>query len=93
MMEGFGIHTFQMVNAIGKVTFVKFHWKPKLGLQSTLWDEAVKLQAPITIFIAAIFGMRSIAATFRNGSLAFKRSIRSSPTIALRRAGFDQAHS
>jgi catalase len=45
MMEGFGIHTFQLVNAAGKVTFVKFHWKPKLGVQSTLWDEALKLQA------------------------------------------------
>ena len=45
MIEGFGIHTFQMVNAKGKVTFVKFHWKPKLGVQSTLWDEALKLQA------------------------------------------------
>ena len=45
MIEGFGIHTFQMRNAKGKVTFVKFHWKPKLGLQSTLWDEALKLQA------------------------------------------------
>ena len=45
MMEGFGIHTFQLVNAAGKVTFVKFHWKPKLGMQSTLWDEALKLQA------------------------------------------------
>ena len=45
MIEGFGIHTFQMVNAKGKVTFVKFHWKPKLGIQSTLWDEALKLQA------------------------------------------------
>src|SRR5450756_1684349 len=45
MIEGFGIHTFQMVNAKGKVTFVKFHWKPKLGMQSTLWDEALKLQA------------------------------------------------
>jgi catalase len=45
MMEGFGIHTFQLVNAKGEVNFVKFHWKPKLGLQSTLWDEALKLQA------------------------------------------------
>jgi len=45
MMEGFGIHTFQFVNAMGLVTFVKFHWKPKLGMQSTLWDEALKLQA------------------------------------------------
>jgi catalase len=44
-IEGFGIHTFRMVNAEGKSTFVKFHWKPKLGLQSTIWDEALKLQA------------------------------------------------
>jgi catalase len=42
-MEGFGIHTFRMVNAKGKSTFVKFHWKPKQGLQSTIWDEAVKI--------------------------------------------------
>ena len=45
MMEGFGIHTFRLVNAEGKSTFVKFHWKPQLGLQSTVWDEALKLQA------------------------------------------------
>ena len=42
-MEGFGVHTFRLVNAKGKSTFVKFHWKPKLGVQSTLWDEAVKI--------------------------------------------------
>ncbi len=45
MMEGFGVHTFQLINARGKSTLVKFHWKPKLGLQSTVWDEALKLQA------------------------------------------------
>ena len=44
-MEGFGIHTFQLVNEAGKVTFCKFHWKPKQGLQSTVWDETLKLQA------------------------------------------------
>lgn len=42
-MEGFGIHTFRMVNAEGKSTFVKFHWKPKAGLASTIWDETVKI--------------------------------------------------
>lgn len=42
-MEGFGVHTFRMVNAQGKSTFVKFHWKPKQGLQSVLWNEAVKI--------------------------------------------------
>lgn len=43
MMEGFGIHSFRLVNEAGESTFVKFHWRPKLGLQSTVWDEAVKL--------------------------------------------------
>ena len=45
MMEGFGVHTFKLVNAEGKASFVKFHWKPRLGLQSTVWDETLKLQA------------------------------------------------
>ena len=45
MMEGFGIHSFRLVDADGASTFVKFHWRPKLGIQSTVWDEAVKLQA------------------------------------------------
>jgi catalase len=44
MMEGFGIHSFRLVNASGESTFVRFHWRPRLGLQSTVWDEAVKLQ-------------------------------------------------
>lgn len=43
MMEGFGVHTFVLENAKGKTHFVKFHWKPKQGIQSTLWDEAVKI--------------------------------------------------
>lgn len=42
-MEGFGVHTFRLVNAKGESSFVKFHWKPKYGLQSVLWDEAVKI--------------------------------------------------
>jgi catalase len=43
MIEGFGIHSFRFIDRSGHSTFVKFHWRPKLGLQSTLWDEAVKL--------------------------------------------------
>jgi len=43
MIEGFGVHSFRLVNAAGESTFVKFHWRPKLGLQSTLWDEAVRI--------------------------------------------------
>lgn len=42
-MEGFGVHTFRLINTKGKSTFVKFHWKPKLGMQSVLWNEAVKI--------------------------------------------------
>ncbi len=45
MMEGFGVHSFRLLDAQGRSTFVKFHWRPKLGMQSTLWDEAAKLQA------------------------------------------------
>src|SRR5690348_9350692 len=39
-MEGFGIHTFRMVNADGQTTLVKFHWKPKAGVHSLVWEEA-----------------------------------------------------
>ncbi|PZQ59966.1 MAG: catalase HPII [Phenylobacterium zucineum] len=42
-MEGFGVHTFRLLDAEGRSTFVKFHWKPKLGLQSVVWNEAVKI--------------------------------------------------
>ncbi|MFF4324451.1 catalase [Streptomyces sp. NPDC001568] len=40
MMEGFGVHTFRLVNAQGATTLVKFHWKPKLGVHSLVWEEA-----------------------------------------------------
>lgn len=43
MMEGFGIHTFRLINEKGDAHFVKFHWKPKLGVHSVTWDEAVKI--------------------------------------------------
>jgi catalase len=43
MMEGFGVHTFRLINAKGVSTFVKFHWKPLLGVHSLVWDEAVKI--------------------------------------------------
>jgi len=42
MIEGFGVHSFRLINESGDSTFVKFHWRPKLGLQSMIWDEAVK---------------------------------------------------
>ena len=43
MMEGFGVHTFRLINDKDEATFVKFHWRPTLGTQSTGWDEAVKI--------------------------------------------------
>src|SRR5450830_341249 len=43
MIEGFGVHSFRLINENDDSTFVKFHWRPKLGLQSTIWDEAVKI--------------------------------------------------
>ncbi|MES2184064.1 MAG: catalase [Pseudomonadota bacterium] len=43
MMQGFGVHTFRLVNEAGESVFVKFHWEPKLGTHSLVWDEAVKI--------------------------------------------------
>ncbi|WP_338877148.1 catalase [Spirosoma sp. SC4-14] len=40
MMEGFGVHTFRFINEAGKARFVKFHWKPLMGVHSVVWDEA-----------------------------------------------------
>ncbi len=42
-MEGFGVHTFRFVNSNGESKYVKFHWKPLQGVQSVIWDEAVKI--------------------------------------------------
>jgi catalase len=43
MMQGFGVHTFRLVNAAGESRFVKFHWTPVAGTHSLAWDEAVKI--------------------------------------------------
>ncbi|MGX5817345.1 catalase [Chitinophaga lutea] len=43
MMEGFGVHTFRLVNDRQQSVFVKFHWKPLLGVHSVAWDEAQKI--------------------------------------------------
>ncbi|SJZ57302.1 catalase [Chitinophaga eiseniae] len=43
MMEGFGVHTFRWINAAGKGCFVKFHWKPLLGVHSVAWEEAQQI--------------------------------------------------
>ncbi|PZG16305.1 catalase [Nonomuraea aridisoli] len=44
MMQGFGVHTFRLVNAQGKGTFVKWHWRPVLGTYSLVWDEVLRIQ-------------------------------------------------
>lgn len=43
MIEGFGVHTFRLINEAGKSTYVKFHWRPTLGMASVVWDEALKI--------------------------------------------------
>ena len=43
MMQGFGVNTYRLINADGDARFVKFHWTPRLGTHSLVWDEAVKL--------------------------------------------------
>lgn len=42
-MEGFGVHTFKFINAQQEMKYVKFHWKPKGGMQSVVWNEALKI--------------------------------------------------
>ena len=42
-MQGFGVHTYRLVNASGESHFVKFHWTPRAGTHSLVWDEAVKI--------------------------------------------------
>ena len=49
-MQGFGVHTFRLVNAEGKSNFVKFHWRPSAGTCSLVWDEAQKLAGKDTDF-------------------------------------------
>jgi Catalase len=48
-MEGFGVHTFRLRNAAGKSTFVKFHWRPKFGLQSVVWLHDQAKKAPLNV--------------------------------------------
>ena len=43
MMQGFGVHTFRLINAAGESVFCKFHWTPKAGTHSLVWDEAAKI--------------------------------------------------
>jgi catalase len=70
MIEGFGIHSFRLINAAGKSTFVKFHWRPVLGLQSTVWDEAVKIAGADPDFHRRDLFEAIAAGNSRNGTFA-----------------------
>ncbi len=50
MMQGFGVHTFRLVNAQGNSVFCKFHWKPLAGAHSLVWDEAVKISGADPVY-------------------------------------------
>ena len=65
MIEGFGIHTFRLINAAGKSRFVKFHWKPLLGMHSVCWDEALKING-----CDPDFHRRDLWDTIANGGVA-----------------------
>ncbi|MFI9123093.1 catalase [Streptomyces bikiniensis] len=62
-MEGFGVHTFRLVNAEGATTLVKFHWKPKLGVHSQVWEEA-----QITGGVDPDFHRRDLADAIESGA-------------------------
>ncbi len=85
-MEGFGVHTFRFIDKKGKSTFVKFHWKPKAGLASTIWDETVKIAGRTRTSSVATCSNGSGAATTRPGnsacSCSTRRSPRASPTTS-----------
>jgi catalase len=76
MMEGFGVHTFRLVNAKGKSRFVKFHWKPVKGVKSLVWDEAQKISGKDPDFHRRDMFERLNAATIPNGSWGFRSSKR-----------------
>ena len=54
-MEGFGVHTFRLVDKKGKTRLAKFHWKPAAGVHSLVWEEAQIAAGAIPIFTAAIW--------------------------------------
>ena len=77
MMEGFGVNTFRLVDAKGKPTLVKFHWRPKLGMQSGM--RRSRLMAPTPTFIVVICLRRLQPVTFRSGISACSCSMNSKP--------------
>ena len=78
-MEGFGVHTFRLLNAEGASTFVKFHWKPKLGLQSVVWNEAVKINGADPDFHRRDLWEAIKSGNFPSGNSRFSSSTTSLP--------------
>jgi catalase len=66
-MEGFGVHTFRFINDEGKAHFVKFHFKPKLGVHSVAWDEAQKISGVDPDFHKRDLWESIESGIFRNG--------------------------
>ncbi len=93
MMEGFGVHTFRLVNEAGKSPSCKFHWKPKLGMQSVVWDEAVKMHGADPDFHRRDLYDAIDTGDFPEWELGvqtLRRGVRR--RVRLRRARRDQAH-
>ena len=80
MMEGFGVHSFRLVNGRRAATFVKFHWRPKPGLQSVTWDEAVKINGADHDFHRRDMFEAIAGASSPSGSSGCSCSTRSWPT-------------
>ena len=74
MMQGFGVHTFRLVNAKGVSRFVKFHWKPLLGVHSLVWDKRRSSPARTRTTTGAISGRRSARGIIRSTSSASRSS-------------------
>jgi catalase len=70
MMEGFGVHAFRFINARGESFFVKFHWKPKLGVHGLAWDEAQKIAGKDADFHRRDLWEAIESGNFPNGSWA-----------------------
>ena len=94
MIEGFGVHSFRLINDAGKSTFVKFHWRPKLGLQSTIWDETVKISGADQDFHRRDMFEAIAAGNFPEWEFAVQLfTAGGSGQIPLRSSGCDQADS
>ena len=79
-MQGFGVHTFRLVNSKGESSFVKFHWTPKAGTHSLDWDESVKISGADPDYTRRDLGSRSSQASSPNMNWASRSSPRSRRT-------------